>query len=106
METIIKRVGTWTYVLLFCVSLQLVIGGIASCTSVARKQAADALLPIKDALCIAAHAYLKEESIAEVCGIADELLPTVRRLAGEQRAASARVGACYASDGGAPDAGR
>ena len=74
---------------------------LASC-ALFTKENARTVLDISQVLCVVAHAETDDQSVQQICGIADALVPDLRRLLAEQRTAVARAqraGAC------GPDAG-
>lgn len=89
------------------VLLVVLLPVLAACDS--WRQAARTVLDVVQVACVIAHQELPETDVAKVCGVADDLLPPMRRVLAESRAASAKAaaqataGACGgARDGGAP----
>lgn len=82
--------------------LAVAVGNLASC-SVFMKANARTVLDVAAIACAIAHAESTDDTVAQVCGIADALLPDLRTILAEQRkqlAKAKRAGACF--DGGAP----
>lgn len=74
--------------------LAFIVVAAAACTP-GQRQVARTVLDIAQTLCIVAHAESDDATVAQVCGITEALLPDMRRIVSEQRAATARhVGAC------------
>lgn len=76
-----------------------VITFASSACSLFTRQNARSVLDIAQVTCIIARQEAPESDIAKACGVADDLMPDLRRLLAESRAASARAGAS-AADGG------
>ncbi len=75
---------------------------LAGCSAITRRDVQTAL-DVAQIACVIAHAESDDTTVQEVCQIADALMPDVRRVLAEQRAASRRFadtqyGHCH--DGG------
>jgi hypothetical protein len=72
------------------------------------KQNARTVLDFLQIACVIQNATLGEAHVAQVCGIANELIPSLRELLAQQRAELAKArsegAAMSRADGGAPDA--
>lgn len=76
--------------------LLLLLFFLPSCTLGQRQVARDALSVLQVA-CAIAHAEADDQTVAQVCGVADALIPDLRTILSEQRKAIAkakRVGGC------------
>lgn len=74
----------------------------SACTPGERQTARDALSVLQVA-CAIAHAESDDQTIGQICGISDALIPDVRAILAEQRKAIAsarRAGGCRDSDAG------
>lgn len=72
--------------------------GVSSCA--AFKQDAKVALDIAQIACAIAHAETDDQTVAQVCGISDLLIPDLKAILSEQRkavAAARKAGACEAS---------
>jgi hypothetical protein len=81
--------------------------GVEAC-GVFTSQNAKSALSILEVACVIAHAETDDATVAQVCGIADALIPSLKLILAEQRkavAAARRAGACWPADAG-PDAGQ
>ena len=75
---------------------------VAGC-SLFTTQNAKTALTIAEIACAIAHAELADQNVAQVCGVADVLIPDLQQILSEQRKQVAKakaVGACL--DGGSP----
>ena len=76
----------------------LFVFGHCTACSLFTKKNANTVLDFVQAACIIENATLGDAQVAQICGIANELIPDLRRLLEAQRAAVARARA----DAGAP----
>lgn len=75
---------------------------LSGCSAAARRDAQTAL-DVAQIACVIANAESDDSSVQEICRITDLLLPDVRRILSEQRAASRRFAEEHAArcrDGG------
>lgn len=75
---------------------------VASCSLFTSKNA-KTVLDITQLTCAIAHAESSDATVAQICGVADALIPDLEKLLAEHRkkvAAARRLGAC--TDAGAP----
>ncbi len=75
---------------------------LAGCSAITRRDVQTAL-DVAQIACVIAHAESDDATVQEICQVADVLMPDVRRVLAEQRAASrrfadAQYGHCH--DGG------
>ena len=71
----------------FVGALCLLLPGCSLLTS----QNAKTVLDIAQVACIIAHAESTDATVAQVCGVADTLIPDLQRILGEQRKALAKA---------------
>lgn len=103
MMTWCRRSGRETLAAMIVLTgLTVSVGNLTACSLFTKANARTAL-DVASIACAIAHAESSDDTVAQVCGIADALLPDLRIILAEQRkqlAKAKRAGTCV--DGGAP----
>ncbi len=83
-----QRSGRETFAAL--VMLAALCVGVSSCSLLTR-QNARGVLDVVQTLCVLENATLGDAKVAQVCGLADDLMPVLRTLLAKQREQLARA---------------